>query len=335
MALDGATSEELDAVLSVLDDMLQTDSQAQFQPLNAAQSEADGAVDCSSETSKTGKPSKSMHSKKTKPARACSGRKHGRAESFDPNRARRERAVELRELRSSVQELTEKLAALQSVAAEGGGKLALAPRTQAKSGKGESAVWEDVFHSQFAQLLEAATENARLKRALEETRRIAEGLQEAAVKSSRAMVRVTTFSFPKTTFKLTIMLCREQSHRGIGSSLSARVHRMLLDPEGDSKMFEMMFKEVDASYDEAPEVFRLNGLSHTTDTGEARFGVQMHEGEHGRIMDMFSESILPFPVEDTSRVVWEFYSGLAKHRGPVCFKTTKVSVKELQLLQSL
>lgn len=84
----------------------------------------------------------------------------------------------------------------------------------------------------------------------------------------------------------------------------------------------MMLKEVDASYDEAPEVFRVNGLFQSSN--EPRFGVQMHEHEHGRFMDMFSENILPFAVEDTSRVVWEFYSGPAKHLGQVYFKTAKV-----------
>lgn len=100
------------------------------------------------------------------------------------------------------------------------------------------------------------------------------------------------------------------------------VHTLLLDSESDAKMFEVLIKEVDASYHEAPEAFHLNGLSGTSN--EPFFGVQMHEGDRGRFLDMFSENVLPFAVEDTSRVVWEFYSGPAKHRGQLYFKTAKV-----------
>lgn len=104
--------------------------------------------------------------------------------------------------------------------------------------------------------------------------------------------------------------------------LSSRVQALLLDSETDAKRFETMLQEVDAAYNEVDAVLCLNGLLGEGD--EPRSGVRMREGTHGRYVDMYAENILPFPLDATSKVIWEFYRGPAKHRGQLYFKTAKV-----------
>lgn len=330
MALDSNGSDELDAVLAVLDEALGVDSQLSLQSIASCDSRANRS---SSATLKPKQTSKfAFQYWLTTPsidgmdswlfAFTFSGRRNPRPEGFDPNKARRAMNREIQELRASAKVLTERLEAVRAVVADRDGKPIPGTCALGQNGSEEEKVWFELNQSQLAQRLEAAAENTRLKRAIEEATRIVHSFQEAATKSSRALVRAACL-FKHARFRWLRLVRCDQSQRGVGASLPSKVHVLLLDSEEDTKMFEMMVKEVDASYDEAPEAFRVNNLVYTSD--EPRFGVQMHEGNRGRFMDMFSETVLPFALEDTSRVVWEFYSGPAKHRGQVYFKTTKVS----------
>lgn len=119
--------------------------------------------------------------------RARSGRKKTRPQGFDPNRARKERAGELRALQASAKALNARLEALQAVGS-GQSEELRAVQARRHDQEKELQVWDELRQSQLALRLEAETENARLKSALEEARRLADALQRAAIKSSRGLV---------------------------------------------------------------------------------------------------------------------------------------------------
>lgn len=103
---------------------------------------------------------------------------------------------------------------------------------------------------------------------------------------------------------------------------SERVYTLSANSEEDTKRFGMLVEEINASYCEIDEIFEMNGIagSHT----EPRRGSHMRENKHGRYVDMFSSDVLPFPLKNTAEVVWHFYSGSTKHRGPIYYKDAQV-----------
>lgn len=84
----------------------------------------------------------------------------------------------------------------------------------------------------------------------------------------------------------------------------------------------MMITEVDAAYYEIDDILELNNLTRSA-TKTCR-GTCIREGELVQSVDICSCHFLPFDATATANVVWRFYSGLAKHRGPLYFKSAKV-----------
>lgn len=101
------------------------------------------------------------------------------------------------------------------------------------------------------------------------------------------------------------------------------------DSNADGKLFDMLVAEADAAYNEIDGIFELNGIGGPISVPVR--GSNLHEGQHGRFVDMFSSTILPFELEVTSDVVWRFYSGPSKHRGPLYYKEAKVRAAQIRI----
>lgn len=114
-----------------------------------------------------------------------------------------------------------------------------------------------------------------------------------------------------------------QDPESFGMRSSKRVYSLPSDSEADAHIFEMLKSEAESAYFEFAEILSQNGIE--TAGAQPLRGSHMREGARGRFVDMFSSSMVPFGLGTTSEVVWKVYSGPYKHRGPVYYKTTKVT----------
>lgn len=262
----------------------------------------------------------------------------------DPNKARNERAREIRGLKSEVVELTAQLKTLKTLTVrDANGRPSCATnntlRAPLSAGlMGTPPVWEAICRNQLARRARSERENVRLKRALEEQVRLANSLERVLKKPSRAMVRrcvslvvYGTSCCEVTVCVLTITLLHvtQRSTGDIDLCASKRVYSLPSDSDADAKIFNLLLAEADAAYYEINGILELNGIAGSQT--EPIRGAQMRDGDHGRFLDMFSSNVLPFSLDATAEVVWRFHSGTGKHRGPLYYKTTKVSMLILSL----
>jgi len=254
----------------------------------------------------------------------------------DPNKARNERAREIRGLKGEVVGLTAELKALKTLTTgETDGRLASGESSSAVRGPlsaelmGTPRVWEAICRNQLARRARAERENVRLKRALDEQVKLAHSLERMLKKPSRAMVRrccvpgsLFMESFSSTLTSLLLSSSSQRSTGDVDLCASKRVYSLPSDSDEDTKIFNLLLAEADAAYFEIDGILALNGLAGSQT--EPIRGAQMRDGEHGRFLDMFSSNVLPFSLEATADVVWRFHSGTGKHRGPLYYKTAKV-----------
>lgn len=102
----------------------------------------------------------------------------------------------------------------------------------------------------------------------------------------------------------------------------SRVYDLPFDLDADAEMFDTIIDEVDALHAQIDQILELNGLSSIH--ADATSGAHIHDIEHGRCLDIFLRGFLPFDSDAASDVIWKFFSGSAKHLGPLYFKSSKV-----------
>lgn len=95
----------------------------------------------------------------------------------------------------------------------------------------------------------------------------------------------------------------------------------------------MLVRDVTSADAQVDCIFELDGLSGLSGN-EPRRGVHIRDGEFGRFVDAYAGDLLPFSME-TADVVWRFYSGSAKHRGPLYYKSAKVRSRETMMLPAM
>lgn len=106
---------------------------------------------------------------------------------------------------------------------------------------------------------------------------------------------------------------------------SNRIYDIPIDFEDDESLFEAMMNEADSSLDRIDAIFELNGVGYSST--EPYSSERIRGNDFGRYLDVFLHGILPFPMNTTADVVWQFYNSSAKHLGPLYFKRSKVTKK--------
>lgn len=225
-----------------------------------------------------------------------------RPRSYDSNKARNERKREIDVLRKEITELSYELTALQrlSIKDKDGvpSSQAIGHPRDAGSGHGAPRLWEAICRHQLERRISSERENSRLKRVLDDQTKMASSMQNLFKKQARSL-----------------------DAEAANLQATKRVYSLPSDSDEDSTIFTRLLAEADAALFEVDGVFQLNGLSFSR---EPCRGAHMRDGERGRFVDLYSSSIFPFPLEPTANVVWQFYSGPDKHRGPLYYKTAKV-----------
>lgn len=86
-------------------------------------------------------------------------------------------------------------------------------------------------------------------------------------------------------------------------------------------MFTDLLAGVEASFAQIDRVFELNGVSDASPPYRAAV---MRTGDNGVFLEVSACNALPFNVDMCAEVVWQYYRGNDKHRGPLYFKSAKV-----------
>lgn len=118
------------------------------------------------------------------------------------------------------------------------------------------------------------------------------------------------------------MIGPQRSANNLYARLINRVYELPIDLDADTALYNRLVEDVAVSYTEADKVLELNGLAEPS--SEPCSGANIRDGASGRSLDIFLRGFLPFDLDATVDVIWQFYSGSGKHRGPLYFKDTKV-----------
>jgi hypothetical protein len=98
----------------------------------------------------------------------------------------------------------------------------------------------------------------------------------------------------------------------------------VLDYHGDVSSFQSLFRHLDAAYRDVDAVFAANGLADMVITPS---DVHIREGVGGKYLEVFSNKVLPFKLQDATEAAWEHFKGTDKHmgNGSLYSKAKKVS----------
>lgn len=248
--------------------------------------------------------------------------------NYDPNKARNARKWEIAALRRESNELSQELQALQVVTVQGGAsaphlRLVHEPRTTLfADGRG---VWEEICRHQLQWRVRAEKENTRLRRALDDQLKVAKELEKVLRKPNKVLVRHRRSRYGRWIAVVQAnprACCRIQDADMRQLPTTKRVYSLPSDSTEDTVKFKYLLTEIDATYREVDSIFQLNGVSFSNRTCH---GSNLRDGRRGRYVDRYSSGFLPFSLDETARAVWQFYSTFEKHRGPLYYKTTKVS----------
>lgn len=143
----------------------------------------------------------------------------------DPNKARNERAKEIRSLRVEVKELTQQLNTLQGVS--GREKCKAIQSREPREFAGVPPLWESICRNQLTRRVRSERENVRLKRALEDQVRLASGLDRAIKRPATALVRecplACLVAYHQTNLKIISEKCRLRRSLLVQASLHSTV----------------------------------------------------------------------------------------------------------------
>ncbi|KAG1703270.1 hypothetical protein DVH05_008179 [Phytophthora capsici] len=204
----------------------------------------------------------------------------------DPNRARNEKTREIAFLRDQMEKLQLDLKVLQQKHKKP--KNALIPMhsnvTQSPS------LWREQAVRQRRRREQVECDNVRLKLAIERQRKVADTLG--------ALVRKRTRQVNNECAALINQCC---------------VNRRMIDVSdfcGNVEDFRELFYHLDGAYRDLDSIFTANGLNSRSIPIRS---VHMREGVDGKYLEFFSYKDLPFGLQDTSQVSWDYFKGAEKH----------------------
>ncbi|GMF56978.1 unnamed protein product [Phytophthora fragariaefolia] len=223
--------------------------------------------------------------------------------SYNPNKARDERKLELLYLRRKVVDMEMELQRLQEIKGslignssrvEEGVAVPSASSTSALAAThdnhcnddGVPRVWKQMCARQLERRVKAERENARLKMVL-----------EGQIKIAKSMEQILK--------KRTVLRAMESCGSNKRTKHTNRVPRSS-DPRIEAKIFESLLAGVEASYREVDAVFEANGLGRTE---APESDAQMRDGVNGMYLEIFANKMLPFGMHATGEAVWQHFKG--------------------------
>ncbi|KAG7391199.1 hypothetical protein PHYPSEUDO_005560 [Phytophthora pseudosyringae] len=225
----------------------------------------------------------------------------------DSNRVRNERKLEIAYLRERIEKLQIDLQTLKTGKSGQPGKVpghfiqqdythrpssnALVVM-QSNSQLSSVCVWQEIAGRQQRRRKEAEQENIRLKLVMERQRKVANTL------STLLQKRASQLATDCSCF----------------SSLNCPKHQSVhvLDYHGDISIFQGLFRHLEAAYRDVDAVFAANGLSDMVITPS---DVHVHEGVGGKYLEVFSNKVLPFTLQQATEAAWDHFKGTDKHMG--------------------
>uniref|UniRef100_H3GNP0 Uncharacterized protein n=1 Tax=Phytophthora ramorum TaxID=164328 RepID=H3GNP0_PHYRM len=221
----------------------------------------------------------------------------------DPNRARNEQTREIAFLREQMEKLQLNLHVLQNHKTRT--KTTLLAVTNSRP-----SLWQEQAERQRRRREEAECDNVRLRLAMERQKKVADSLG--------VLIRKRTRQLNNECASLISQCCA--NHPVID----------VLDFCGDVEDFRELFYRLDAAYRDVDVVFAANGLTSRNIPIE---DVHMREGVDGKYLEFFTYKDLPFGLQDTAQVSWDYFKGAEKHMasGNLYQKMAKVGDMEKSL----
>ncbi|KAF4132584.1 hypothetical protein GN958_ATG18230 [Phytophthora infestans] len=212
--------------------------------------------------------------------------------SYNPNKARDERKLELVYLRQKVTDMEMELLKLQETKEASRAKSTYASEAiytftanpdSHSTNDGVPRVWEKMCARQLQRRVKAERENARLKVVL-----------EGQIKIAKSMEQILK--------KRTVLRAMESC----GSNKRTKHTNRRPEPRADAKIFEILLAGVEASYREVDAVFEANGLGRTE---APKSDAQMRDGVNGMYLEIFANKMIPFGMHATGQAVWQHFKG--------------------------
>ncbi|KAL3673818.1 hypothetical protein V7S43_001508 [Phytophthora oleae] len=217
----------------------------------------------------------------------------------DPNRARKERKLEMTFLRRKFEQLQLELKTLQEEQGKQQRKQSNTGTNSralvARSSKPQvSSAWKEVAGRQREQRDKSEKENVRLKLIIERQHKLAEALEtlvQARIKQQ--MAEFSSLSNPK-----------------LGRCFTGRT----LDFRADISDFRGLLAELETARREVDNAFAANRLN-TTESSNHDVQLRSRKGVNGMHLEVFANKAMPFSVRDTAEATWDHFKGMKKHGG--------------------
>lgn len=215
----------------------------------------------------------------------------------DPNRARKERKLEMTFLRRKLEQLQLELKTLQEEQGKkqkrntGANNCTLVVRS---SNPQVSSAWKEVAGRQREQRDKSEKENVRLKLIIERQHKLAEALETLV--QARIKQQMTEFS--------------ALSNPMLGRCFTGRT----LDFRADITDFRGLLAELETARCEVDRVFAANRLN-TTESSHHGVQLRSKKGVNGMQLEVFANKAMPFSVQDTAEATWDHFKGMKKHGG--------------------
>ncbi|KAE9002296.1 hypothetical protein PR003_g19256 [Phytophthora rubi] len=219
----------------------------------------------------------------------------------DPNRARKERKLEMTYLQRKVEQLQLQLNALQAQHPHKHRRQAVGEQNRqqgalvVKQVNSEvSSAWKEVASRQREQRDKAEKENVRLRLIMERQHKLAEALETLV--QARIKQQMAEFSALPSPM--------------MGRCFTGRT----LDFRADIDDFRGLLREVEKAHREVDAVFAANRLN-TTESSHHGVQLRSSKGVKGMHLEVFANKAIPFNVRDTAEATWDHFKGMKKHGG--------------------
>ncbi|ETK80163.1 hypothetical protein L915_14084 [Phytophthora nicotianae] len=216
----------------------------------------------------------------------------------DPNRARKERKLEMTYLRRKFEQLQLELRTLQ---AEKGKKQRKQVNTEGnralvtrRANPEVSSAWKEVASRQREQRDKSEKENVRLRLIMGRQQKLAEALETLV--QARIKQQMAEFS--------------ALSNPTLGRCFTGR----MLDFRADINDFKGLLVELENARREVDTVFAANRLN-TTESSHHGVQLRSRKGVNGMHLEVYANKALPFNVRDTAEATWDHFKGMKKHGG--------------------
>ncbi|RLN85013.1 hypothetical protein BBO99_00000869 [Phytophthora kernoviae] len=221
----------------------------------------------------------------------------------DPNRARKERKLEIMFLRRKLEQLQLEL---QTMQVRRGKNTQVQAEEKTQDGANERAIvarrpnvevssaWREVANRQREQRDKSERENIRLRLTLERQHKLAEAMEtlvQARIKQQ--MAEFSALSNPK---------------------VSRCVMGRTLDFRADIANFRDLLEDLDTAHREVDLVFASNRLD-TTESSHHGVQLRSSKGIKRVHLEAFCNKALPFELRTTAEATWDHFKGMKKHGG--------------------